>query len=145
MLNLDGMGSYDPDVGPAPSLSFAWEWNGNSLGADEYSMVDWSTLEALGWTSGNTYTVTFTVRDGATTASDTADVIVAPNSPPVATNNSRSLQIDATTSVWGNVIWDDDGAGFDSDPAGEKAEKTGQVRFLVISSRGPRSAVAAID
>lgn len=92
--SFDGSGSYDPDGSPCP-LGYQWsveQMAGPLLGDDSSDVsptFSWSELVGLGWSGGDTFTVTLTVNDGHRDPntgsffadafdSDTVDVTVQP-------------------------------------------------------------------
>ncbi len=81
--------------------------------------VDTSNTDvlALGDSDNLTETFTYTVDDGnGGTDTATLEITVSgSNNPPTATDNSNSVEEDATTAVTGDVIDDDNGNGVDSD------------------------------
>ncbi len=81
--------------------------------------LDTSITSTLGATESFTDSVTYTVSDGSLT--DTATVtftINGINQAPVATDNSYTTAQNSTT-ITGNIITDDTGAGTDSDAEGD--------------------------
>ena len=102
-LNADGSFTFDP--------------------APDYNSVEGAPFPQL----------TYTISDGALTASSTLDIAITPvNDAPIATANTYTTLEDV--SVSGNVLSDDTGAGLDSDPDGETVTV---ASFIIAGEGGP--------
>ncbi|MGB3402776.1 MAG: Ig-like domain-containing protein [Microcoleaceae cyanobacterium] len=90
----------------------------NDDGSYSYSVDTTNTdVQALGDsdTLDEIFTYTLTDSQGGTDTADLTFTVSGSNDAPVATDNSNSVDEDATTPVTGNVIDDDNGSGVDSD------------------------------